>query len=88
MRVDQYDGIIGLCREAGAARGLYYIARIQERSDLTVLINNGKTEEINTAKLSGIGLQVFTPDGNMGFAAADQVTEDIVAGLFEKAAYL
>ena len=68
MQVDRYDQIVKLCREAGASRSLYYIARIQERSDLTVLINNGQTEEINTATLTGIGLQVFTPEGYMGFA--------------------
>jgi TldD protein len=88
MQVDRYDQIVKLCREAGASRSLYYVARIQERSDLTVLINNGQTEEINTATLTGIGLQVFTPEGYMGFAAADQVSEAIVAGLFAKAAFL
>jgi TldD protein len=88
MRIDTYDWAIGLCRELAQARNLYYIARIQERSDLAVLVNNGQTEEINTAKLTGIGLQVFTEEGQMGFAAADQVTEAIVAELFEKAAFL
>jgi TldD protein len=88
MQVDQYDQIVKLCREAGDSRGLYYIARIQERSDLTVLINNGRTEEINTATLSGVGLQVFTAAGHMGFAAADLISASIVAGLFAKAAFL
>jgi TldD protein len=88
MQTDTYDRVAGLCRELGKTRNLYYIARIQERSDLAVLVNNGKTEEINTAKLTGIGLQVFTAEGQMGFAAADRVTEAIVAELFEKAAFL
>jgi TldD protein len=88
MRVDRYDRVVELCREAGVARGQYYVARIQERSDLAVLINNGQTEEINTSTLSGIGLQVFTPEGYMGFAAADRISETIVADLFEKAVFL
>lgn len=88
MIVDRCDGVVRQCRDEAAARELYFIARIQERSDLTVVINNGKTEEINTAKLTGIGLQVFTRDGNMGFAAADQIRETTVAELFEKAAFL
>lgn len=88
MQVDRFNDIIGFCREAATARGLYHIVRIQERNDLAVLINNGKTEEINTARLSGIGLQVFTPDGNMGFAAADQISQAVVADLFKKAAFL
>jgi TldD protein len=88
MRVDSYDRIVELCREAGKSRGLYYIARIQERRDLTVLINNGRTEEVNTATLTGIGLQVFTAAGQMGFAAADQVSEAVIAKLFAQAALL
>jgi TldD protein len=88
MQVDQYDQIVKLCREAGESRGLYYIARIQDRNDLTVLINNGQTEEINTATLTGVGLQVFTALGHMGFAAADQIAAPLVAGLFAKAAFL
>jgi hypothetical protein len=43
MQTDTYDRVAGLCRELGKTRNLYYIARIQERSDLAVLVNNGKT---------------------------------------------
>lgn len=88
MKTEEYDNVIDICRKLGTEQQLYYIARIQHRIDLTVHINNGKTEEINTSTLSGMGIQVFTPDGNMGFAASDQVSATIASTLFQKAAYL
>ncbi|HEX3045214.1 MAG TPA: TldD/PmbA family protein [Bacillota bacterium] len=88
MRVDGYQKIIDLCRKLGAEHQLYFIARIQSKKELSVHINNGKTEEISTGSLEGIGIQVFNPRGYMGFAAGDQVTEEIVTDLFAKAALL
>lgn len=88
MRVDQYSKVIDLARNMGAAKGLYFIMRLQSRKDLAVHINNGKTEEISSGNLEGIGIQVFTPQGFMGFAAADQITTQVVEDLFDKAAFL
>ncbi|MGE5582781.1 MAG: TldD/PmbA family protein [Bacillota bacterium] len=88
MRVAIYDQIIEIIRELGAGQGLYFIARLQNRKDLAVHVNNGKTEEITTGNLAGIGIQVFTTDGFMGFAAADRITPEVVADLFAKAAFL
>jgi TldD protein len=87
MRVD-YDQVIDLARNLGAGKGLYFILRLQSRKDLAVHINNGKTEEISSGNLEGIGIQVFTPEGFMGFAAADQINTKIVEDLFDKAAFL
>jgi TldD protein len=88
MRVDQYSQIVDLARNMSVAKGLYFILRLQSRKDLALLINNGKTEEISSGNLEGIGIQVFTPQGFMGFAAADQITRQVVEDLFDKAAFL
>lgn len=88
MRVDHLQKIVELCQQQGKAHELYFIARFQNRRDLSVQINNGKTEEIHTGKLLGVGLQVFNQAGYMGFAASDQITPEIVVELFEKAAFL
>ncbi|HOJ77809.1 MAG TPA: TldD/PmbA family protein [Bacillota bacterium] len=88
MKTDKYDSIIKILKRLGDAGDLYFISRIQNRSDLTIHINNGKTEEINTANSEGLGIQVFDASGYMGFAAADQVSEAIAQKLFEKAKYL
>lgn len=88
MKVDQYNSVVQLLQQMAASQKLYFIARIQYRNDLSVQINNGKTEEINTAILAGIGIQVFNESGYMGFAASDQVSDEIAQALFEKAALL
>lgn len=88
MKIDLFDDVIQICRELGVSQDLYSIVRIQHRTDLAVHINNGKTEEINSGTLSGLGIQVFSAQGDMGFAASDQVSTTIAASLFEKAAVL
>lgn len=88
MKTDQYNPVINACHDRGTARGMYLIGRIQHRTDLGVHINNGKTEEISTGSLAGMGIQVFTSDGNMGFAASDQVSVEVATTLFDKAAFL
>jgi TldD protein len=88
VRVEQYNQVVEVAKEIGIAKGLYFILRLQSRKDLGVHINNGKTEEISSGNLEGMGLQVFTPEGFMGFAAADQINEQVVQDLFDKAAFL
>jgi TldD protein len=88
MRIDHYDSVANVCKEIGKTTDLYFIARIQNRKDLTIRVNNGKLEEVNTGTLAGMGIQVFNPRGYMGFAASDQLSEDIAAELFHKAAFL
>lgn len=88
MRVDSNGNIIENCLIQAKRRALYYIARIQSRKDLSVVINNGRTEEISTGALEGIGIQVFNPKGFMGFAAADQLSPEVIEELFDKAGFL
>ncbi len=88
MRVDSNDHIIEFCHKQAKDKELYFIARIQSRKDLTVTINNGRTEGISTGTLEGIGIQVFNQRGFMGFAAADQLDLEVIKDLFEKAVFL
>ncbi|HEX3047861.1 MAG TPA: TldD/PmbA family protein [Bacillota bacterium] len=88
MRVEQYNQVIDVAKEIGTAKGLYFILRLQSRKDIGVHINNGKTEEISSGNLEGMGLQTFTPEGYIGFAAADRISTEVVKDLFDKAAYL
>ena len=88
MRVDSHDHLIEVCRSQSEAKELYFIGRFQSRKNLTVNINNGRTEEVSTGVLEGLGFQVFNSRGFMGFAAADQLSPEVTAELIEKAAFL
>jgi TldD protein len=88
MRVDSTAQIIEFCHRQAKDHELYFIARIQSRQDLSVVINNGQTEEISTGALEGIGIQVFNQKGFMGFAAADQLSLEVTQELMNKAAFL
>jgi len=88
MRVDSNTQIIEFCHRLAKDNELYFIARIQSRQDLTVTINNGQTEDINTGALEGIGIQVFNQKGFMGFAAADQLSIEVTQELMNKAVFL
>jgi TldD protein len=50
-----------------------------------VQINNGKTEEITTGTLEGMGVQVINSQGYMGFSASDQISPQIAVELYRKA---
>lgn len=88
MRVDGFSSNIKVCHERAGKKELYFIARFQSRKDLTVSINNGRIEEVNTGVLEGVGVQVFNRKGFMGFAAADQINPQLTSELIEKAAFL
>lgn len=88
MRVDRFHDEVNLCHQLGTTKGLYFIARIQSRKDLTVLVNNGKIEDVNTGTLEGIGIQVLNSRGFMGFAASDLISKEITAELYDKASFL
>ncbi len=85
MTVNQYDQLINYLVNEAKKTDTYFIARFQYRKDLAIQINNGKMEEINSSVLNGIGIQVVTKDGFMGFAAADQVSAEIGIELLKKA---
>ncbi len=91
MRVDHYDPVVDFFKKSknpGTGQTVYYISRLQNRKDLTVHINNGKTEEISTGTLEGMGVQVIDSKGYMGFAASDRISPGIAAELLEKAVFL
>lgn len=88
MRVDSNDRIIELCHHQAKDNEVYFIARIQSRKDLTITINNGRTEDISTGAVEGIGIQVINQKGFMGFAAADQLNLEVTEELIKKAVFL
>jgi TldD protein len=88
LRVDNYQQVVDSLRSVNFGQDIYFIARLQSRRDLSVHINNGKTEEIATATLEGMGVQVINHQGYMGFSASDQISPRIAIELYEKAAGL
>lgn len=88
MRIDNYQKAVDALRRVNFGQDLYYISRLQSRKDLTVHINNGKTEEITTGSLEGMGVQVINHRGYMGFSASDQISDRIAIELYQKAAGL
>lgn len=88
MRIDNYRQVVDSLRSANFGQDIYFISRLQSRKDLSVQINNGKTEEITTGTLEGMGVQVINHEGYMGFSASDQISAQIAVELYEKASGL
>lgn len=88
MRIDSFAYLIPQAENLGRQSGDYFIARIQSKKSLSIQINNGKTEEVNTSTLEGIAVQLFNPRGYMGFAAADEISSEVLNDLFTKASFL
>lgn len=85
MRIDNYEQVVDSLRSENFGQDVYFIARLQSRKDLSVQINNGKTEEITTGTLEGVGVQVINHQGYMGFSASDQISSQIAVELYRKA---
>jgi TldD protein len=88
LRIDNYQHVVDSLRNVNLGQDIYFIARLQSRKDLAVHINNGKTEEITTGVLEGMGVQVINSEGYMGFSASDQISAQIAVELYQKAAGL
>lgn len=85
LRVDAYNDLVEQARRVATKLNCGYILRLQDKRETLVNINNGRTEEIATGSLVGIGVQVFTEEGYSGFASSDQVTVSAVTELLERA---
>lgn len=85
MRIDNYRQVVDSLRSSNFGQDVYFIARLQSRKDLAVHINNGRTEEITTGVLEGMGVQVVNHRGYMGFSASDQISPRIAVELYRKA---
>ena len=85
LRVDNYQPVLDALIHNHAGQDMDYIARLESRKDVSVHINNGKTEEISTGTMEGMGIQVINGNGYMGFAASDQISVTIARELYEKA---
>jgi TldD protein len=82
----QYDSVIKKVLNRGQELGIYIIIRIQETKGKTIIVNNGKTEEIIFSEQKGMGFQVFTLSGSCGFACTDKIDADSALHMVELAA--
>ncbi|HEX2953229.1 MAG TPA: TldD/PmbA family protein [Bacillota bacterium] len=85
LRLDVYDSVVERMRKIGQESGIGYILRMQDKKETLININNQRTEEISTNSLRGMGIQVFTKEGFSGFASSDQISEENVELLFNRA---
>ena len=88
LRVDSYDEVIIKARETAARLGVGYILRIQDKKETVVNINNGRTEEVATGSIRGMGVHVFTQEGYSGFASSDKINPETVELLMENGFHL
>ncbi|HZW83818.1 MAG TPA: DNA gyrase modulator, partial [Candidatus Deferrimicrobium sp.] len=66
----------------------YVIGRWQTVQEISIVINNGKTERIVSEETQGLGIQIFSQEGYSGFASGDSVSVDEAKRLVRKAAKL
>lgn len=85
LRLDAYGAVVERVREIAKEPGVGYILRMQDKKETLININNKRTEEISTNSIRGMGIQVFTQEGFSGFASSDQISEENVVLLFERA---
>lgn len=85
LRVDVHNDVVERARRVAAELNCGYILRLQDKKETLVNINNGRTEEIATGSLVGMGVQVFTAEGFSGFASSDLVSAQAVEDLLKRA---
>ena len=72
-RVAAYDDLLAAALEEARSRGVYLIARLQDRRDRGLMAQNGTLERVGSSRLAGLGVHVFTPAGHGGFASSDEL---------------
>ncbi|MEA4883798.1 MAG: TldD/PmbA family protein [Clostridia bacterium] len=77
-------------RAMGRARalGVYAILRAQDNRERVVGVVNGHTDLVSVQMSSGLGVQVFNPEGFSGFASSDMITPESAERLVESATIL
>ncbi|HBY94720.1 MAG TPA: hypothetical protein DEP84_12300, partial [Chloroflexi bacterium] len=71
LPTDSADNLLADLLNRAELAGVYVIARFQHRRSRSLLVVNGKLEEVGTSHAMGGGLSVFTPDGYTAFASVD-----------------
>ncbi len=88
LRVEKYSEALQALIGRAEELGVYAIGRVQDSKGRSMTVNNGRLEGISTGNAVGIGVQVFTAEGNTGFVSSDQVTPQSCRDLVETAARL
>ncbi|MGE5577349.1 MAG: TldD/PmbA family protein [Syntrophothermus sp.] len=88
LRVDRYDAVAEVILAQAQKEGVYAIGRFQDKRETTVSVINGRTDQMAADLASGVGVQVFTPEGYSGFASTDELTAEAAAELVQRAAGL
>lgn len=68
---DTVDTLLADLLNRAELAGVYLIARFQHGRGRSLLVVNGKLEEVGTSHAMGLGLSVFTADGHTAFASVD-----------------
>jgi TldD protein len=88
LRVEKYSEALTALLKRAEELGVYAIGRVQDSKGRSMTVNNGRLERIDTGSAVGIGVQVFTKEGNTGFVSSDQVTPESCREMVETAARL
>jgi len=88
LRVASYDDAVQALVQRAAELDVYVIGRIQDSKGRGFSVNNGRLEGVSTGSGVGMGVQVFTKEGNTGFVSSDKITPATARNLVETAARL
>ena len=75
LTTEPYASLLDNVLHAAAEAGVYVIARVQKARSQSVQVRNGTVEAVRATFGGGIGVQVFTPEGNSAFASVDGYDE-------------
>lgn len=88
LRLDAFDAVVSRAKKTADDLGVGYILRLQDKKETSININNGRTEEISTNTIRGMGIQVFTREGYAGFASSDRIDVENADTLLHRAVAL
>lgn len=71
LPTDSLDELLADLLNRAELAGVYLIARVQHQRGRSMLVVNGRLEEVGTTHAMGIGLSVFTREGYTAFASVD-----------------
>lgn len=75
LTIESYSSLLNGLLQAAQAAGVYLIARLQKARSQSVQVRNGTVEAVRATFGGGVGMQVFTPNGQNAFASVDGYDE-------------
>lgn len=86
--LEDYTPLIRTALDTAKQNDVYAILRLQNQNTINVEIIDEKTESKIVTPTKGIGINVFTKEGAVGFASTNRLDKRIVKQTVEKAANL